>query len=392
MTGRGVLYLASAVLVTLLSLGTGLRELFLLCLLLWILFVLLLLSVLCSLLTLRLTQQLDRPAVVRGSNALLSVRAGGFVLCPVLLEWRLRSPDGRKHRCILTVTPGKRGRCYALEMSCPHRGAYTVGAEKPRVLDLLGLFSLPLVSARRRPAPLSLLVYPMVVPLQAASSLPAGGNTCEDSTDGLCGEGDTFADTRLYQEGDSLKRIHWNQTLRTRQLHTRQYEQQSPSPVWLVLDTVLPAGFDPTEYGNRLCDCLASTGWYFVQRGRLVQMTTLDSAETLSADSEQMFAPLYERLASLHFTQELLSEDGDDGVVPTTTADFQPDPGVPRVYVFTCRPDEGLFAYLRQLCPPEGGMVCVAPAETISPSLEVAADTHGVRLAALSDLSDFQLV
>lgn len=390
MTGRGALYLAAAVLVTLLAVGTGIRELFLLCLLLWILGGLLLLSALAALLSLRLAERLDRPAVVRGEEAMLHVEAVGLVLCPVLLEWRVTTPDGERHRCILTVLPGKRGRRYWLKFSCAHRGPYTVGAERARVLDLLGLFSLPLCpKAKRVPAPLPLLVYPAVAPLRESPRLAGDAAAVADSAQGVSDHGETFADTRLYREGDSLGRIHWNQSLRTRTLYTRQYERQSPAPVWLVLDAVLPLGLDPAVYGDSLCDCAASAAWHFVRQGRPVRLTLLeDSGEPVCADTEAGFSLLYDRLASLTFSQEALPDDASPAAAPPPAS--RPDPGTARVYVFTCRPDEGLFAYLHELCP--GGAVCVSPEATFPASLEAAADARGIRLAALSDLSDFQLV
>ena len=291
MTVRGMFYLTAAALVTLLAVGTGIRELFLLCLFLWILGGLLLLSALAALLRLRLAERLDRPAVIRGEEAMLHVEAAGFVACPVLLEWRVITPDGERHRCILTVLPGRRGRRYWLKFACPHRGPYTIGAEKVRVLDLLGLFSLPLLPASSRvPAPLPLLVYPVVEPAGDPAESAGGVQTAQEAADGVCDHGDTFADTRLYREGDSLGKIHWTQSLRTRTLYTRQYERQSPSPVWLLLDPVVPLGLDPAAYGDRLCDALASAAWRFVRQGRPVCLTLLGGAgDPVSADSEQTF-------------------------------------------------------------------------------------------------------
>lgn len=385
MTVRGMLYLTAAALVTLLAVGTGIRELFLLCLFLWILGGLLLLSAFAALLRLRLAERLDRPAVIRGEEAMLHVEAAGFVACPVLLEWRVITPDGERHRCILTVLPGRRGRRYWLKFACPHRGPYTIGAEKVRVLDLLGLFSLPLLPASSRvPAPLPLLVYPVVEPAGNPAESAGGVQTAQEAADGVCDHGDTFADTRLYREGDSLGKIHWTQSLRTRTLYTRQYERQSPSPVWLLLDPVVPLGLDPAAYGDRLCDALASAAWRFVRQGRPVCLTLLGGAgDPVSADSEQTFGPLYDRLASLLFSQEALPDDASPAAaVPPVS---RPDGGLEQVYAFTCRPDESLFAYLRELCP--AGAVCLSPGETFPVSLEEAAERQGVRLIPLPDPS-----
>lgn len=57
--------------------------------------------------------------------------------------------------------------------------------------------------------------------------------------------GESFAGTRQYRDGDSLKRIHWIQTIRTREIYTRQYELATQQLTLLLLDTGLPSQAHP---------------------------------------------------------------------------------------------------------------------------------------------------
>lgn len=84
-------------------------------------------------------------------------------------------------------------------------------------------------------------MYPRLYELEAEiPSLPTSADYSENLPV-TADHGDSFAGTRLYRDGDSLKRIHWIQSVRTRELYTRQYEISTEQYALLVLDTeVLP--------------------------------------------------------------------------------------------------------------------------------------------------------
>ena len=50
------------------------------------------------------------------------------------------------------------------------------------------------------------------------------------------GAGLVFADVRLYQPGDDIRRIDWNVTARTGTPHIKQFVEERERTVWLLVD------------------------------------------------------------------------------------------------------------------------------------------------------------
>ena len=100
-----------------------------------------------------------------------------------------------------------------------------MGLEKLRIQDIFGFFALPLFTCRGiTKQSLTLTVYPAVVNLSGEPAPPVVSNDYNESSFVTADHGESFAGTRQYRDGDSLKRIHWIQTIRTREIYTRQYE------------------------------------------------------------------------------------------------------------------------------------------------------------------------
>ena len=93
-------------------------------------------------------------------------------------------------------------------------------------------------------------VYPLLHELAGEPSAWSESTEYNESRMVTADYGESFAGTRPYRDGDSLKRIHWKQTIRTRELHTRQYEQASDTEVTILLDDQAPAIFLPGNHGG----------------------------------------------------------------------------------------------------------------------------------------------
>lgn len=95
------------------------------------------------------------------------------------------------------------------DMSTAHCGGVVVTAEKVRVCDYLGLFSLPVRNlpartVRIRPVPLAPKAVPSLASLRPRRWTPKVGG----------GFGENH-ELRLYRPGDSLNQIHWKLTAKT---------------------------------------------------------------------------------------------------------------------------------------------------------------------------------
>ena len=177
------------------------------------------------------------------------------------------------HRCLLPIAPllltveglpgtepfdvrldeTRRGRStFALTLDAPHVGVSHPGISAATVSDLFGL--------REKSVPVGLpeedtVVLPAtfrVEPLRFApveATAGAMARATEDITDP--------ADTRAWQPGDALKKVHWKLTARKRELMVRRFEEPVPHEALLMLDCAA-AGGQAASIRDALCETAAS--------------------------------------------------------------------------------------------------------------------------------------
>lgn len=194
-------------------------------------------------------------------------------------------------RVISSLGPNSAYR-WQVKTLCTERGRFRLGPIELRSGDPLGIFD------RVQPLPASdyLVVYPMVVDLlsfEPASAVLSGGEARRRRTYEVT---TNVASVRDYAPGDSLNRIHWPTTARTRRLMTKEFELDPSANVWIYLDlfagavAALPWKAQEPELGlfginrNRrfalppnsaeyAITLAASLARYFLLRNRAVGMT-----------------------------------------------------------------------------------------------------------------------
>ena len=195
--------------------------------------------------------------------------------------------------------------------------------------------------------------------------------------------GDSFAGTRLYRDGDSLKRIHWIQTVRTRELYTRQYEISTEQYGLLILDTEVPPTINRLAYGDMAGEVAAALALNYLERGCPVRLLCLNSeagegpSEDCSAAGREEFFPMYELLATVAYTpnpQPLDASsllDGNWGQVRT-------------IHLVTSRPSPHLLETLHVFTQRRCRAVCIVPMMASAAPLIPLAGELGVRLLPVS--------
>jgi uncharacterized protein (DUF58 family) len=115
-------------------------------------------------------------------------------------------------------------------IKCPYRGIYSIGLKELVVHDLLHLISL-----NRPAAPITLSVYPRIIPIDRFSPLVAsvdGRSTSSrfppDST--------LFYQLREYRDGDPIKHIYWKKYASTGRPYMKEYEKTLRADVRIYLD------------------------------------------------------------------------------------------------------------------------------------------------------------
>ncbi len=279
MTVRGILCILLSGLLMIVALGTGIRELLMAALFLTAFWLFALSSLLLACATLDADGSLSHREIGRGDEVGYSITLRGRVILPiaghiVTLPPGEHLPAAVPLRNAFFLRPSLLywKRTFELTLRCNHRGRWAVAPHALLLQDIFGLFNLPLVRMnKRRPLPVELTVYPRVhdlrVPDQAVSSSEGfAAAVIRHAT-----SGDLFGDTRQYQIGDPMRRIHWKLSARTGELQVRQFEAQENPRVLLVLDLGCRRA-DIENNADIATEIASSIGQYSVDRGRELQV------------------------------------------------------------------------------------------------------------------------
>ena len=230
MTARGfyTLLFGLLLLVTALSVGNG--SAFLLGAAALVALAVSLLCVLCALMTCRIEQDIPGGQAERGSVCAYVLRVRLFSPLPLgMLSLHMALPSGKQGdyllapRLLTTVSENT--------FPCPHVGVFSVGLMNIAFTDCFGLFSL----RHRVRHPLSSLTV-LPVPADCAPLRYSPGEGESTAAQRALADLTTPADTRAWQEGDELKRVHWKLSMRRQSLMVHTYETPQRPDALVILN------------------------------------------------------------------------------------------------------------------------------------------------------------
>ena len=301
MTARGfyTLLFGAVMLVTALSVGsTGALLLGAAALLAWLLAAL---SVLLAMLTCRLSQQTDCAEVSRGDSCLYTLSVSMLAPLPIApLSLRVATPNGRQSEFLLSA------RLFGTTASdnafpCPHVGVFDLGVLRVAFGDVFGFFSL--AQAVRLPL-IPVTVLPVPRRTQPLSTSPGEG----ESTSAQRAQADrtTPADTRAWQEGDELKRVHWKLSMRRQALMVHTYETPQRPDALILLDLAPPPAQGALRAGmiDALTETCAGVLKSLLDAHRIARLPLSgDHPRELSGQAPQALSPMLRALAEESFTR-----------------------------------------------------------------------------------------
>ena len=258
MTARALYTLVFGATMMLTALSVGSAGAFLLGAAALLAFFLSLAAVLLAFFSCRITQEVEGGQTTRGASCRYALCVRLFSPIPIApLSLRVCLPSGRQSDFMLpTRLFGETGSDNSFP--CPHVGVYPVGVTRIAFSDCFSLFSL--VHAVRDPL-VSVTVLPNPREAQPLSYSPGEGETSM----ALRAQADrtTPADTRAWQDGDDLKRVHWKLSMRRQELMVHTYETPQRPDALVLLDCgapVMPGG-ETAEGAARACiiDALTET-------------------------------------------------------------------------------------------------------------------------------------
>jgi uncharacterized protein (DUF58 family) len=149
------------------------------------------------------------------------------------LEVKDESPlPGTRGSQVLSMIGGHETRSYLVRTRLMQRGVFPLGRTVILSGDFFGMFPV----RRVFPAQNSLLVYPMMVDIQAFPSplgWLSGGEAVRRRTHQITANA---SGVREYAPGDSLNRIHWLSTARRNRFMVKEFELDPLAEVWIFLD------------------------------------------------------------------------------------------------------------------------------------------------------------
>ena len=195
-------------------------------------------SLLCALLaalTCRVDQQADFDQVQRGTPLSYTLSVRMHTLLPVApISLLMHLPSGRQSEFLLAT------RFFGETVSqndfpCPHVGVRNVGISQIAISDCFALFRFRL---RVRAPMLRVTILPKPSPAEKPEFSPGEGE--HSITQRALSDHTTPVDTRPWQDGDELKRVHWKLSMRRQSLMVHTYETPQRPDALLLLDCACP--------------------------------------------------------------------------------------------------------------------------------------------------------
>lgn len=235
MTSRGFYTLLFGALMLLTALSVGSAGAFLLGAAALCALAVSLISCLTAFCSVRVSQQADASQAVRGEQILYTLSVRLFSPIPVApLSLRISLPSGRESEFLLSARLiGETASENAF--TCPHVGVCRMGVTQVTVSDCFSLFRL-----RRRVGaqPIAATVLPNPAEAEKPAFSPGEGE--HSAAQRAQADRNTPMDTRPWQDGDELKRVHWKLSMRRQSLMVHTYETPQRPDALILLDCCAP--------------------------------------------------------------------------------------------------------------------------------------------------------
>ncbi len=363
MTLRGFFVTFLELFLLILALGTEIREFFVVAVCIGAVVLYSLISLLLAMLTLHVDSVINKTSTLRGDTVKYTLCLKGVAILPVTGFLAVKSAEfekrnlRRKRHSFVMVPSFMIKHNFDFFIPCSHVGLWNVGIKNLHFEDIFGLFDLPIVRSKSSTYTVELAVMPHIRELEYDVESDSSGDYGSDSNlDSE--EGELLGDSRIYQQGDSLKRINWKLSARTKTLYARKYEMPQKPKISVITDC---AFWDDGE-GDLVdiaCESAISLVKFFVEHNDSVDVVTIRNKEdnencnysirTVN-DVDKMqynFAciPFYKDAEKLEV--DLIKE------APFLNAD--------KVYVITSNPSDGVLNELTTLVKNGKVAKCIVP-------------------------------
>ncbi|MCL1816515.1 MAG: DUF58 domain-containing protein [Clostridiales bacterium] len=145
----------------------------------------------------------------------------------------------------------KEKKSFTIEVICPHRGEYTIFLQQYYAEDMFGFFAFPNPTLSSQSL-LSLPKSDFSIIVDSDNAMFEGEET-PLTWQGQ--QGDLTAESRLFQQGDSMRIINWKKSTSRRELYSRLKEQTTDYSCCLLIDNRPHGeGEESLDYEDCLCE------------------------------------------------------------------------------------------------------------------------------------------
>ncbi len=372
MTLRGFVVTLLELVLLVFAFGTEMHEFLIVALGLGVLEIYSFVSILLASVTLNIRSGIDKSAAERLEGAEYTLSLIGIALLPVAGYLSVKNADfedkklKRRKLSFLILPSFIIERRFDFHIPCVHVGLWEVGVKKLRIEDVFGLFSFRLIRSRRTDCFVNLSVIPQIHHIQNENETDSMGDYGQSSM--LDSEqGELLGDSRLYREGDTLKRINWKLSARTKTLYSRQFEMLQNPRIAIVIDTVILN----SNYGDIIdiiTESAISISEYFLKNNHTVDIILLrEKGETQN------------KVYTLSVVGDVLKMQNDfarvrfypfDEPLELTTQDNISIMNADKVFLISANPSNTTVSKVTELCNTGRFARCIIPSIALNEFLE----------------------
>ncbi len=260
--------------------------------------------------TFRFKQELSVKSCVKGEEVHLHLEIVNEKPIPLsLIEVKVCVVSCREDVSFIFSLAPYSGKTFDIPVATPYRGRYSVGMAKLKITDIFGLLSLPFdmrsqtyfrIHYRMR----ELIILPIArIPGTVVAHID-DTKSFGDPYLKQAQQGDSVSGARAYQDGDTLKRVHWKKSSQQGELFVKQYDYPERENVMILVDTSTHglAGEDALVYADTVCECAASIALHSLMQNRIVYMVnSSDHGKPVECADISSFENARRHLAMLPF-------------------------------------------------------------------------------------------
>lgn len=252
----------------------------------------------------KFAQELDKKFVTKGDRVrfIFTVNNEDFFIYPyvrVAFHGAKTIFEDQVQICNFSLRPYS-GISHSFELQCNYRGSYEIGIHSVEIEDFFGLFKF----RYNLNEPKYVTVYPRIIHLEnfllktdfMSEAHSILNNRTEDMT--------TASDVRKYAYGDSLKRIHWKLTAKTRSFMVKKFQSTSEISTLILLDLQKNpySGSENIILEDKVIESIVAVLYYCLYNWIPINLVYFNGKLTsIEAKNHLIFNELFELMANIKF-------------------------------------------------------------------------------------------